>query len=574
MKKTAAFIVRRRYMVLGIVVILTLLCTSLATKVEINSDMTKYLADDSSMKIGMDIMEEEFEDIEESQTIRVMAQGLDEAEKQTLLEALEALPYVSSVDHDESEDYNSGDYSLFVINTEYEYGSEEETAIEAALDEDFGDYDLTWQNDDDSAMSLKPWIIAVAVAFLLIVMLAMCESWIAPFLFLAAVGLAVLINAGTNIILGSVSNITNSIAAILQLVLSMDYSIILMNRYRQEQALCADKETAMTRALTHAFSSITSSSLTTIVGLLALVFMSFKIGRDLGLVLAKGVLISLLCIFTALPGMVLACDGLIKKTAKKTLSPPMGGLARFSYRFRYGLAAAFLVLFVGAYFAQQNTETAYTLESVDEIADIFPSESTLVLVYENQDEDAVALLAEELAENDSVTQVLGYPNLLGKEYTAPELLDAMDDLSDTFGMETDMDMDETMLGLIYYMYYDGDVGTLDMESFLTFLSEEVLEGDSFGDMIDEELSAQGEKLALFASSEELTRSMTVQELADFLDMDTDTVESLLLYYYTQHGGAETGSMTLKTFADFVVDEVAADPDYSELFDADTLSELE
>lgn len=150
----------------------------------------------------------------------------------------------------------------------------------------------------------------------------------------------------------------------------------------------------------------------------------------------------------------------------------------------------------------------------------------------------------------------------------------MDDLSDTFGMETDMDMDETMLGLIYYMYYDGDVGTLDMESFLTFLSEEVLEGDSFGDMIDEELSAQGEKLALFASSEELTRSMTVQELADFLDMDTDTVESLLLYYYAQHGGAETGSMTLKTFADFVVDEVAADPDYSELFDADTLSELE
>ncbi|MCC8358021.1 MAG: efflux RND transporter permease subunit [Oscillospiraceae bacterium] len=313
MQKIAAFIVRKRYAVLGVVVALTLLCTFLATKVEINSDMTKYLADDSSMKIGMDIMEEEFGDTEESQTIRVMAQGLDDGEKQTLLEALEALPYVSSVAHDESEDYNSGDYSLFVISTEYEYGSEEETAIESALDEEFGDYDLTWQNDDDSAMSLKPWIIAVAVVFLLIVMLAMCESWIEPFLFLIAIGFAVLINTGTNIVLGSVSNITNSIAAILQLVLSMDYSIILMNRYRQEQALCLDKETAMTRALTHAFSSITSSSLTTMVGLLALVFMSFKIGRDLGLVLAKGVLISLLSIFTALPGLVLACDGLIKK---------------------------------------------------------------------------------------------------------------------------------------------------------------------------------------------------------------------------------------------------------------------
>ncbi|MCD8007415.1 MAG: hypothetical protein LUF68_00465, partial [Clostridiales bacterium] len=238
------------------------------------------------------------------------------------------------------------------------------------------------------------------------------------------------------------------------------------------------------------------------------------------------------------------------------------------------LAAAFILLFVGAYFAQQSTETAYTLESDDEIAEIFPSESTLVLVYENQDEDTAALLAERLEENESVTQVLGYPNLLGKEYTAFQLLDAVDALSDTFGMEIDMSMDETMLELIYYTYYDGSIEALDMSSFLTFLSEDVLENESFGDMMDEELASQGERLARVASPEELTRSMTIRELADFFDMDEETVRSLLLYYYTQHGGAETGSMTLETFTDFLVDEMAADPDYSDLVDGDTLSELE
>lgn len=151
------------------------------------------------------------------------------------------------------------------------------------------------------------------------------------------------------------------ISALLQLVLSMDYSIILMNRYRKELEKNSDRTEAMSTALHHACSSIASSSVTTIVGLLALVFMSFKIGMDLGIVLAKGVLISMLCVFTVLPSLILMCTKLIQKTSKKVPHIPMGGLGRFSYKFRIPIAIAFVILFVGSYFLQSGTQMAFTL---------------------------------------------------------------------------------------------------------------------------------------------------------------------------------------------------------------------
>ena len=157
----------------------------------------------------------------------------------------------------------------------------------------------------------------LSIVLVTTILLIACPSYFEPVLFLLTIGVAVLLNQGTNIILGETSDVTASISAILQLALSMDYSIILMNRYRQELQADPDREAAMTRALAAAFGSITGSSVTTIVGLLMLVFMRFKIGMDLGIVLAKGVLCSLLCVFTVLPGLILWADKLIRRTTKK-----------------------------------------------------------------------------------------------------------------------------------------------------------------------------------------------------------------------------------------------------------------
>ena len=332
LKKVANIIVEKRKIVLAVMLALTVVCVGLMTQVEINEDMTKYLADDSSMKIGMDIMNEEFPAMEQPSYIRVMFTDLGDEAKSEVLETLQKIDHVASVTHDpDSPDYNKDNHTLYTLNIDCAYGSEEEAAIEAALEGSFSDYEVVWRNGDTSLPDLPLWIAAVAVLMLIVILLIMCGSWIEPILFLVAIGVAVAVNMGTNIVLGSISSITFSIAAILQLVLSMDYSIILINRYRQEKAQVANPVEAMKSALVHAFSSIASSSFTTVVGLLALLFMSFKIGFDLGIVLAKGVALSMVCILTVMPGIILTFDKLIEKTAKKELHIPMGKVASFSY---------------------------------------------------------------------------------------------------------------------------------------------------------------------------------------------------------------------------------------------------
>lgn len=555
---------------MSVMLLLAIASVFLMQKVTINNDMTKYLADDSPMKIGMDIMEEEFPEMETSQTIRVMFQDLNSEQKMELLTELKDIKYVDTVDYDiDSEDYNKDNHTLYILNTSYAYGSDEEISIETALDENFNQYDMIYQNGDTSFGALPAWIICLAFAILMIILFIMCNSWIEPFLFLVTIGVAIVINMGTNIVMGSISNITFSISAILQLVLSMDYSIILMNRYRQEKQLTDVKEDAMKKALVHAFSSITGSSLTTIVGLLALAFMSFKIGMDLGFVLAKGVLISMLCIFTVLPFLILISDKLIQKTTKKVLEIPMNKVAAFSYRFRYVLTALFVVMFIGFYILQGNTETAYTLENEDPIADIFPSSNMLVMVHDNQDEEKVAEIAEELEKDPNIKQVMGYTNTLGKDYTAKELVDVIDELG------SDMNLDSSLINMLYYSYFaDGKLLPMTVSDFLKFISDDVMKNEAFADYFHKDMEENVEMIQKFSDVDSLAKPMNAEELADFFDMDTDNIEQLFLLYQMKNGITGTVSMTLPTFATFVADEVASKEEYSSLFDNETLSKME
>ena len=452
MKKISEAIVSRRRLILGVMVCLTLACALLALRVTVNYDMTKYLPDDSAMKQGMDIMAEAFPSLGADKSIRVMAQGLDEEAQEALLERLKAIPYVESVAHDGSERYHQGEFSLFVLSTAYEYGSPEERSIESALEKESRNGAIVFRNDNPGADGVSPWLLLSAIAMLVAILLVMCKSWFEPVLFLINIGMAVVINDGTNIFLGQISYVTSSMAAVLQLVLSIDYSVMLMNRYRQEKAAGLEKREAMAAALRNCFASVSSSALTTAVGLFALAFMHFKIGLDLGVVLAKGVLISLICVLTVLPGIVIGGDRLIEKTAKKTPRLSMAWLARFSFRRRFLLSCAFVVLFCGFYFLQDNTRIAYTLAKVDPIADTFPAENLLVMVYENQDEAAVAELAEALKEENGVTQVIDYYGIFGKKYAAEELLNALDSFG---GMGEGISFNPSMLNMVYSAYFAG-----------------------------------------------------------------------------------------------------------------------
>ena len=567
MKKIANFIVNKRGIVMSVIFLLAIICAFLMQQVEINSDMTKYLADDSSMKIGLDIMEDEFPEMESSQAIRVMFQDLEAEQKSEILSQLENIKYVDNVDYDaESEDHNKDNHTLYVLNTSYAYGSEEEVSIEDTLEENFEQYDMVYRNNDTAIDGVPVWILLAALGILMVILFLMCSSWIEPFLFLVSIMVAILINMGTNIFMGSVSNITFSIASILQLVLSMDYSIILMNRYRQEKAVDENKQEAMKKALAHAFSSITSSSVTTIVGLLALVFMSFKIGVDLGVVLAKGVLISMLCIFTFLPGLILISDKLIQKTAKKELHISMNKVAGFSYRFRHIISGVFVVMFVAFFILQGNTETAYMLANEDPIADVFPSTNTIVMVYDSQDEEKIAEIATQFEQDENIKEVMGYSTTLGKPYTVGELSDVIAD------MGSNMDLDPSLLGILYYDYYSGDdLSAITLSDFLEFISEDVLENKAFAEQMDEEIRDNIGMMEKFANPDTLQQSMSAEELAGLFEMETQVVEQLFMFYSAQ-SGTTVERMTLPVFVEFMIN-AAANPSMASSFDEATLQQL-
>ena len=363
--------------------------------------------------------------------------------------------------------------------------------------------------------------------------------------------MAIIINSGTNVFLGEISFITFSIAAILQLVLSIDYSIMLMNRYRQEKAEGLKPCEAMAAAIRNCFASIAGSAMTTAAGLLALVFMHFKIGMDMGLVLAKGVLLSLACVLTVLPGITIMGDRLIERTEKKPIHFHMNRISRFSYRRRYVLAAGFVFLFAVFCFLQGNTQIAYTLGKEDRIADIFPPENTLVIVYENQDEEKMTELEETLARYDGVTRVISYPGLFGKALTADELTGALEDFGDMgFDMGEGVSIDPSMLGLVCSYYYAGssvpaEEQKMTIPELFSYVNDTLLNNPLLGGLISPEIreTIGGAKEKLDSGMNMLkgehrsrmiiysTLPVESEETEDFMKLLTETGNSLKGEYY-------------------------------------------
>lgn len=574
MKRLTGFIVNKRNIIFSAMLILTAVCAFLIPKVSVNSDMTKYLPDDSSMKQGISLMEKEFPTAGEAYTIRVMFKRLDSEKKTEFKDALAAIENVDSVTYDMTgSDYNSGEYTLYILNTKYGYDTEEEAAVERQVKEKFSDYEVTVKNDDTSAPDIPLSVYLAAFGIILVVLLISCGSYFEPVLFLITIGIAVVLNLGTNFFLGEISDVSFGIAAVLQLALSMDYSIILMNRYRQEMKKTDDRKEAMANALRAALGSITGSAVTTIVGLLVLVFMSFKIGADIGIVLAKGVAFSMLCVFTVLPALILLSHKPIEKTEKKKrtekahkkgISTVLGG---FSCRFRSVIAVLFVVLFIATGYLQSGTKTVYTLTEKDSIADVFPKDNTFVLLYDNTDEDNIADIVSALEEKDGVKTVVSYPTTIGKQCTVKEMSNMLTEMSG------DLQVDEKLLNLVYYHYHtDGKTEPMTLSAFIGFLSDTVATDPMFSDYIDQASAEQLARLKPLTEKSTLTVPMTPAALAQTLGMDAEQVIQLfMLRYGTEYTPDKT--MSPYEFVSFLTDNVLPKPEYAVMFDDGTKTKL-
>lgn len=553
MRKITDFIIEKRNYVLTIFIILSLFCLYLSTKVNINYDLTEYLPSTSETRIGMDIMNKEFGSLPTS-SLNVMFKGLSTEDKLSIKDALSNIDGVSSVSYDTTNTYNKDNYTLYQVSVSGESDSTNAANVYKTIKNDYKDYEVYMSGDvaTRNAPVLKVSVIALAIFCAMVILIIMCDSYTEPFLFLFVIGLAVFLNKGTNIMFSSVSNITVSICAILQMALSMDYSIMLMNRYNQEKEVTPDKEQAMKNALFHSFSSISSSSITTIVGLLALVFMSFTIGRDLGIVLAKGVIFSLISIFLALPALILIFDGLITKTKKKHFSPDLTWLGNFSFGIRHIAIFLFIIVFALSYFLKGNLQYEFTSNEENEVNKVFQSTNQIALIYPSSEEDFVASYCRSLEGTPKVNQILCYGNTINEPLEYDNLVNKFSDLGQ------DVDVEDYILKLVYFNYYNNKEVTLSFHDLITFLETNVYNNHELSKKITPELKENINRLKNFATTKELSRLRTSSDLASILGVDETQVKQLLILYNSSN---PTSKITLTNLANFINKKVLTNNTY-------------
>lgn len=570
MKKIAKFIVEKKYILFWIMFILSITSVIAMFRVKVNGDMTKYLPDSSQMKIGLDIMTEEFPDAGINATFRVMFDNLTPNQITEIQASLKEIPGIDTVNYSSSSsDYNKDNHTLFIMQSHHKYGTAEEKAIEKALKNNFNQYEMVWANDNTGMIDIPIWIFIVAVAVLMIILFSASNSWFEPLLFLFVIGCAILLNMGTNVFLNSVSDITYSISAILQLVISMDYSIILSNCYRQAKAENQNKFEAMKTAVHNAFTSVASSAMTTVIGLLMLCFMRFKIGMDIGIVLAKGVFMSMLCVLLMLPGLLLFFDKAIEKSSKKSIDVPLKWLAKFSYKARYVLLPVFLVIAVGSFYFQQKTHISYIFTSADKISDIFPPNNTMVFVYENQDEENVEKLTDKILNDKNVKNINGYYASMTKAYPAEKLAAYMSSMSEENALSAGL------VNMIYYIYNGGkEINSIAVSDMMHFISETVLKDPMISGYMDPSMLENAGILKQFSNAESLQKEMSVKELSTLFNVSESDLQSLLALYYADKKDYDAGKMTLNNFATFIIDDLSKDPTLSAMFDKSTKAQIE
>ncbi len=377
------FIIRRSRAIEKCFILAVLISAVMAPFVNVNYDLTEYLPDTVQSRQGLNIMEETFG---YPGTARVMIKDVTLYEAKAYKDRLEKVDGVDQIlwldtaanvfsgegfiDYTSIDEYYKDNCAVMDITFD-EGDTSRRTS--RAVDEmreitgDKGYYVGMAVQDKSVAENVQEemqMILVIGVAMIFLVLCVTTNSWIEPFLYLTVMGVAVVINKGTNIFLGEISFLTNSVSAVLQLAVSMDYSIFLIHAFTRYKKAGMGQTEALRAAIDEALNSIFASSLTTIVGFLVLVFMKFSIGFDMGIVLAKGIVCSLLTVVLFMPAMILRLAKWMDRTAHRPFLPEFDRLSRGIFKMRYVVLAVVAVLTVPAYTAQGMNSYMYGNDSV------------------------------------------------------------------------------------------------------------------------------------------------------------------------------------------------------------------
>ena len=486
------------YILFAITVALSIVAGIMMFHVNVNADMTKYLPDDSQMKRGLEIVTSEFGSSAQMSgaDVHVMFEGVRPKEIPGIRTLLEAYPDVQSVTYRYSTDSTHTVFDLDVPK------SVDQKELGKQISTRFGGNCVVETSQDGATPPISVMIIAAVM--IMLVLFVMAQAWFEPVVILMTAGLAIVLNMGTNALLPSVSITTNFIGSILQAVLSLDYCIVLLNRYRQEQDEHTDRRTAViaaNRAIRKAAPSILSSAFTTVVGLLMLCFMRLKIGADMGIVLAKGVVCSLICTFTAMPALMLLFRRTINATAKKAYVPPTDGMAKFISRHKLPMAIGGILLFFISWFFAGRTTIFFSAEAESQIEKIFPAPNPFVLVYDTQDEDSVYSLVDNLMAQPGIQSVISYPTLMSQPLTPKEMTNHVRSLMINFkdmmpeGATVPPEaldvLTPEMVQIVYYMRSkDSTEAKHTFPEIARFLHTHVASNPLFSTYLDEDMKSQ------------------------------------------------------------------------------------
>ena len=435
----------RRPRLVALIAVLLLIPSALGyIGTRVNYDILTYLPQDLESSQGERLLEEPFH---MAATSMLIVEDMPAAYTNDLIYAIQQVPNVSNavwlsnvvgiqipvdfIPANLREMFYTGKATMMIIQYE-KSGADEDTmeAIQAVRDICnekcfLAGFSVVIKDTKDLVDRELPVYVALAVALSLIAMSLTMESVVLPFVFLASIGMAIVYNFGSNIFLGQISYITKAIAAVLQLGVTMDYSIFLYHRYLEEKARYDDNRDAMAQAIVAAFTSLSGSSLTTIAGFIALCFMRLTLGRDIGIVMAKGVVLGVATVILVLPALLLLFDKQIEKHKHRSLLPDFTGVNRWVVKHRRWFVALFLLLFPPALYAQSHAGVYYKLDEAlpqdmasivanNKLKDEFDmATSHFALLSDSLPATDMNQMEAELGAVEGVTSVLTYHSLLG-----------------------------------------------------------------------------------------------------------------------------------------------------------------
>ena len=517
MERLVNGILKYKKSILVFFILATVISLFTSSMVNINYNIMDYLPEEAPSTKALDVMNEEYD--KGAANVRVVLKdvsivdALKYKEKIKKVDGVDDIQWLDDVvnikeplelqNQDTIESWYKNNEALFSITVNED---KEELAIDE-IGEIIGEngmisgsaVNIVFAQETTEKELIKMMVILIPI--ILIILFLTTSSWFEPVLFLSTIGIAIIINSGTNLILGEISFVTKAAGSILQLAVSMDYSIFLLHRFSEFRNEGLAVKEAMKEAILKSVSSILSSGLTTVVGFAALIVMKFKIGPDMGFVMLKAICLSLISVLVLLPVLALYCYKLIDKTQHKSFMPKFNKFAKVSYKFRHISIILFLLLLIPCFLAQQNNSFSYGASEIysDESTKIghdtaainkeFGKTNPLVLMVPKGDLVSERALCDELENIDKITSITSYAETVGitipTEYVPDDTLSQL--ISDNYSRfiivaNVKVEGDETFALIdeirnLAYKYYDDSYYFLG-ESVNTLDLKETIEDDN------------------------------------------------------------------------------------------------